>query len=245
MPGVESTVFSKITAEIFSKAMSVCFLFTGIELLAQDQDKKNIHSDWNHLYTTSEISVFQSKTDYPYTYMAQGLLKGNILEVLAVLADAQTRTEWFENLEKFEVLSGEIEGSSILYEKYTFPWPAWDRDIVTLSKVYIDYKKKEVSVEFQSTKFKDKPPLAGIVRMPKTKGTMFFKFHDQHHTYTRNTLMLDVGGNLPDWVVSQVVKKIPYQTVYSLEQRIVQMKGKYDEFITKHKKLIDSHQGDF
>ena len=158
---------------------------------------------------------------------------------MGVIADTSSRAQWVEGMEKFQILEGNIESEAIIYEFYNFPWPIADRDTVTRSVARLDYRKKEIDVKFTNTTHRLKPPVRGVVRIPKAAGEMFFRYESRNKTYTRNIIALDIGGRIPFWLVDQIVRKIPVKTLESLQEQVAKTKGKYQEFINKHQKLID------
>lgn len=194
-------------------------------------------ADWEFLYETDGIKVHRDRTSSAPHYSAEGLINGNIFDVLAVVADLENRAQWMKDLASTAVVEGDFASTAVLYERYDFPWPAADRDTVTKSIATVDYVKAEVSVHYFNTTHPNHPEASGLVRMPKVDGNIVFRYHSDEQTYTKQEITLDVGGDLPDWLVWWVSRNMPVDTLVGLEKRVKETKGQYQSFVTQHKEL--------
>lgn len=192
--------------------------------------------DWQFQYKVDALNVLTSDDDRLSCFRAEGVIKANIFELMAVIADVSRRHEWMNSLEVSKVIEGDLESSASLYEKYNFPWPTLDRDTVTKATTSINYKTFEVSSKFSNSKHSDYPPVEGIVRIPKLEGGLYFKRVSNQETYTRNTFCVNFGGDLPKWLVNAVGEKMPAETLLDLQKQVLKTKGKYQKFVESHQK---------
>ena len=50
--------------------------------------------DWEYLYQVDGIKVYSMSTDSLNCYKAEGVINGNLFELMAVIADLERRPEW-------------------------------------------------------------------------------------------------------------------------------------------------------
>ncbi|HUB10058.1 MAG TPA: START domain-containing protein [Myxococcales bacterium] len=189
---------------------------------------------WKLAYQHRGLSVYQDGTDSKPSYMIEGVIDANLFSVLAVLADVAHRSEWVRDLKESRIVEGDVEKAVVIYEHYHLPWPCHDRDAIAYSQIAEDDSQLSVTVTYHEVTRADIPPRPGIVRMPSTRGSMFFRYLDKGHCFARVLVRLDVGGRLPGFIVNWVARAVPAITVDSLLARVKATRGRYDGFVRAH-----------
>ncbi|MHB8420995.1 MAG: START domain-containing protein [Myxococcales bacterium] len=189
---------------------------------------------WKLAYRHHGLSVYQDGTDSRPCYLIEGPIGANLFSVLAVLADVSHRTEWVRDLKESRIVEGNVEKAVVIYERYHLPWPCHDRDAVAYSEIFEDDANLAVTVKYHEVVRPDVPERSGIVRMPSTRGSMFFRYLDKDHCFARVLVRLDVGGRIPGFIVNWVARQVPAITVDSLLKRVQATRGRYDGFIRAH-----------
>jgi START domain len=189
---------------------------------------------WRLAYRHHELAVYQDGTSSKPSYKIEGTVDANLFSLMAVLSDIGHRTEWVRDLKESRIVAGNVESSVTIYERYHLPWPCHDRDSVAQSEIALDNKQLTVSVQYHEVVRVDVPSRPGIVRMPQTRGSMYFRYIDKSHSFARVVVKLDVGGRLPGWIVNWVARQVPAITVDSLLARVKTTRGQYRDFIQSH-----------
>lgn len=192
---------------------------------------------WKLAYRHHGLSVYQDGSDSKPSYMIEGIIDANLFSVLAILADVGHRTEWVRDLKESRIVDGNVEKAVVIYERYHLPWPCRDRDALVYSEIFEDDANLAVTVKYHEVVRADVPPRPGVVRMPATRGSMFFRYVDRGHSFARVVVRLDVGGRIPGFIVNWVARQVPAITVDGMLRRIQATRGKYDAFVRAHADL--------
>ncbi len=146
-------------------------------------------------------------------------------DLLAILVDVESYTEWMAHVEVAEILKTEGEDRFYVYTEVGVPWPFDNRDEVTLSVV----KRKEDSAEItiEITIIPDYvPEKKGIVRMISGRGKWIFTPIENGKTKIYHRFGGDPGGSIPAWIVNIFLVDSPYKTMLALQERVVKISFK-------------------
>ena len=124
-----------------------------------------------------------------------------------------TYTTWQHNCEEARVLV-QPDGSSLTYNRIASPWPVSDRDVV-LRSTRSQGDEGRIRVEFRNP---NAPQDTGAVRMPRLEGSYDLTPVDGG-TRVVYTLDSNPGGSLPNWLVRQAAKELPFLTLRNLRER--------------------------
>jgi len=153
------------------------------------------------------------------TFRGQGNIEGNVLEVLAVILDAEGATKWAKGADEAKVLRTIDPRTHMIYTRTDTPWPVSDRDMIMKRTVQVVKSASEFHVRLLCAP-KETAELGGVVRV-KTCDTYFHvRAVDDHTTFVDYQVNLDPGGSLPDWLIRWASKKIPMETLISLESHV-------------------------
>jgi hypothetical protein len=163
------------------------------------------------------------------TFRGQGVLRGNILEILAVLSDTNRNAEWMHQCVEARLLKEIDEGQRIIYNRTDAPWPVSDRDVVLKTSLEVDTARQTVVTRFWSISSPLKGPVADVVRMPSLKGFYRLKVIDKDRTHVTYQVDADPGGSLPDWLAESASRDLPLNTLRGLQRQVNKTRGQYKE----------------
>src|SRR5262249_12589952 len=105
-----------------------------------------------------------------HEFRGVGVVEAPIAAVLAMLDDAEHRTEWMKEAVANQRIARVGRWDEIFYSRTGAPWPVADRDVVNLGHTVFDARAHQVRIEFTSTTHPSWPPQKGVVRMPSLRG---------------------------------------------------------------------------
>lgn len=167
-----------------------------------------------------------------------GRVDAPVLEVLAVVTDAERHHEWIFSCSASALVAQTSDSTGIVYNRTDTPWPVPDRDVVLDSRVEIIDGEREVIVRFSATSHPDRPPTDGVVRMPYLHGHYHLWAEDDAHTRVEYQVDGDPGGSLPAWLATRGTRDMPLETLRSLRTQLVRTRGAYDERITAFRRTL-------
>jgi hypothetical protein len=156
-----------------------------------------------------------------HEFRGVGIVEAPLAAVLAVLNDAEHRTEWMKEAVDNRRIAKVGRFDEVFYSRTGAPWPVADRDVVNIAHTSFDARDHLVKVEFTSTTHAAWPPKDGVVRMPELRGHWYmWPEHGGAWTRIEYQLHADPGGMLPQWIVNMVSKKIPYDTIMGVRKQV-------------------------
>lgn len=166
-------------------------------------------------------------------FRGAGRVDAPLLEVLAVVTDAERHHEWIFSCSDSALVAQTSEASGIVYNRTDAPWPVPDRDVVLDSRVEVLDGEREVIVRFFATPHPDRPPIDGVVRMPYLRGHYHLWAEDDAHTRVEYQVDSDPGGTLPTWLASRGTREMPVETLRALRTQLARTHGVYDARIAE------------
>lgn len=185
---------------------------------------------WQPVFEEDGIAVWQRTVPGSsfVEFRGKGVVGADVKKILAVLHDPHRKTEWMQNCVESARLRAIAPGHSIMYNRTGSNVPlVADRDVVLESSVTIWREKGQVKVEVWNIDDPGKPPVEGVVRMPRLQALWTLVALDDRRTELTYQVQADPGGALPAWVVNLVAKKIPFHTIQNLRKQVV--KSGYDQ----------------
>ena len=172
-------------------------------------------------------------------FRGTAILKGHLLEIVAILDDTRRHVQWMANCSESKVLAEKDLFVRTLYNRTDAPWPVSDRDVVLLTSVRVNVAKAEVWSDFRSIRSALKRPVSGVVRMPELRGSYHMVAVDKKHTKVVYQVAADPGGLLPTWLARMSTRKLPMNTLTGMQKQLDRMRGRYGAFV----KRFDPDQG--
>jgi hypothetical protein len=166
------------------------------------------------------------------TMRGRGVLRGDILHVLAILLDAGRLKEWAEGVTWTKVLQQE-GGMVTLFHTYAeLTWPVADRDVISRAKLTVRDKGQEyeLATYAEPTAL---PEQDGVVRIKHTSAHFLLKKQGEDKVWVEYVVDSDPGGKLPKWLIRWASKKVPGETLRKLQAQVNKTRGQYDASIRK------------
>jgi hypothetical protein len=148
------------------------------------------------------------------------MVNATIDELLAELLDFDAHTEWMWNTVESRIVKQLSDTRAIIYNKVNAPWPVKDRDMVMMSDYRFTPDHSALTIRFAQTKEGNVPVPWRVVRVPRIEG--FYRFWSESPTRT-NVLYqveVDIGGNVPNRSARRYARKLPYNTLEALRERV-------------------------
>lgn len=141
-----------------------------------------VSDDWKKAYNKNGLLIYTRTTDSGLKeFKAISTLDAKVGEVTAVFKDWKTHTDWMPAMTKTELVEQTNSHTRHLYYVIDFPWPLWDRDLVTKSNFTKD-KDGSVKMSVSCTPTK-KPKDKSKVRIEIAQG--YWKFIPQSSGTTK------------------------------------------------------------
>lgn len=166
------------------------------------------------------------------TLRGQGEIKGNVLDVLAVILDAKGATKWAKGADEARVLRVVDPRTQLIYTRTDTPWPVSDRDMIMRRMVKVVKPGSEFHIRLLCAP-KETAELDGVVRVKTCDSYFHIRAVDEGKTFVDYQVNLDPGGSLPDWLIRWASKKIPMETLVSLEGHVKKTMGQYAAVVSE------------
>lgn len=148
------------------------------------------------------------------------MVNATIDELLTELLDFKSHSEWMWNTMESRLVKRLSDTRAIIYNMINAPWPVKDRDMVMESDYRFTPDHKALTIRFHQTKDGEVPIPWRVVRVPRIEG--FYRFWSESPTRT-NVLYqveVDIGGNVPNFSARRYARKLPYETLDALRERV-------------------------
>ncbi len=90
--------------------------------------------EWKKVYNKNGLLIYTRTTENGLKeFKAVSILAAKVGEITAVFKDWETHPDWMPSMVKTELVEQANTKTRYLYYVLNFPWPLWDRDLVTKS----------------------------------------------------------------------------------------------------------------
>lgn len=185
---------------------------------------------WEEISSEEGITVWQREVAGTslVEFRGRGLVKASIQRIAAVLRDQEKKTEWMANCVGNGAIQYHSTNRIIVYNRTGSPaFFISDRDVVLDTNVEFLPEEKTLHISFKNTQHPKKPPVDGVVRMPKLKGFWRLVYKGPDSTEVTYQVQADPGGALPKWLVNWASKGLPFNTLKNLRTQVT--KPGYDK----------------
>ena len=183
---------------------------------------------WTTLYSRQGILVEKgSVAGSPYHALrGTGIVQTNIGRVISILYDHTRANEWVDRLVESRGLR-DLRLSSVVWQRFSVPWPADDRNFVYLASPFYDENKKyfqalmsdisDTSVTLTATEISKIGDQSCCTMGKLIYGHWQFRPTGLDSTCARVEVLFDPRGRLPAYVVNQFQKNWPFATIEGLQ----------------------------
>ena len=189
--------------------------------IAQNSDWKLEKDDQGIKIYTRHVEGFEIDE-----IKSEQIVHASLKTVVAVIMDADHFNEWIYACPESRILNKINDTEQYQYQINDLPYPLTDRDIIIHFKIHQDPVTKTVYTSniaepnyIPETEGRVRVPVyyGGYELVPLSDTTVKVSFH----------VLLDPGGNLPDWLVNWFIVRAPFESSIKMRERIES--GKYDD----------------
>lgn len=176
--------------------------------------------EWKLVKQQKGISVYiRSVPETPINAIkATTTVNCEMATALAVILDAENHSNWMYQSKTAEVIEQISDTSWYYYAQTRTPWPAFDRDFV--SKISV-HRNNDKSISVIGVGIPDHiPEKENIVRLPYSLSEWRFTSLRPGTTCVELYLSVDIGGNLPTWIINMFITRGPSQTLINFSAEV-------------------------
>lgn len=159
-------------------------------------------------------------------FRGQGVIEGNVLQVLAVMLDLKAVERWAHGVTESHPIKRVDARTHLVYLHSDLPWPVRDRDMIVRSQVEVVKPAEEFHVTLHCEP-KAQPERDGVIRVQTCQSTLHLRKVGENKTEIDYVMTLDPAGHLPSWSAEWVTKATPFKTLVALEERAKASQGEY------------------
>lgn len=146
----------------------------------------------------------------------QKLIKARLSSLVALMKDLAHHHDWVYANKSAEILKENGNYSWVFYALSKAPWPIQDRDMLIQASLVQD----SASGIIRNAGFCDPDFISekeGIVRVPDCHSLWTLEPLGNGEVRVSLELYVDLGGNIPKWLLNLVITKGPYRTLRNME----------------------------
>jgi len=194
----------------------IFFTYLGCNTVISQED-----NSWKFVREDHGIKVFTSKSaDSPIKEVkAQMLMHTTLSALVTLIKDVGNHHNWVYANINARILKQESNFSWVFYGQSEAPWPVSDRDIVANVTLHQDLITKEVtSIGIGQSDLI--PEVEDFVRIPTIYSSWTFTPKGSGNIMVEFVLKMDVGGNVPAWLVNLTISKGPFITMNNMSHEL-------------------------
>lgn len=161
---------------------------------------------------------------------AQMLVPTTYAAFMNLLENSSNLPNWIDHVASSRVLKKISDHEHIVYTRFSAPWPARDRDMVTYSQFQQFPGSLVLTIEDASDQY---PEQEGFVRIKAVKATWTLEKLTNGMTHIDYTAFADPGGMLPNWLANKLSVSSAFNTFEALREQLPKYQGKRHPHVTE------------
>ncbi|MGV1721501.1 START domain-containing protein [Vibrio furnissii] len=161
---------------------------------------------------------------------AQMLVPTTYAAFMNLLENSSNLPNWIDHVASSRVLKKISDHEHIVYTRFSAPWPARDRDMVTYSQFQQFPGSLVLTIEDASDQYPEKE---GFVRIKAVKATWVLEKLTNGMTHIDYTAFADPGGMLPNWLANKLSVSSAFNTFEALREQLPKYQGKRHPHVTE------------
>jgi len=211
-------------------------------------------ADWSPLGEEDGVRIY--RRDIPgtslYEFRGVGEVKASMAKIISIISEPSKMPRWLEGCIHGELVDRNYTVKdpkapfssqySVFYAITKSPWPLHNRDYVIKSHVVVTPATPSIpaglTVDTQTIDHPKYPPVKSMVRLPlmRSKLAMTPLGGGNERTEVDFSVVLDPGGNIPDFVVNFISHDLPLKTLSALNDLV-----KDNDYNHELERLIQHH----
>lgn len=158
------------------------------------------------------------------TFSGTQNLQGSIQEVLTVLRDVPSISQWAYGISRAQLVKRVSANVDLIYLYSHTPWPVHDRDMTVRREIV----ELETGIAYRivlSCQSGIRAPRDGIVRVSECHSEFRLQRLDDRTTIVEYSASLDPAGHIPNWTKSWMARTVPGRTLAALQERVTRLTG--------------------
>ncbi|MFN8258180.1 MAG: START domain-containing protein [Bacteroidales bacterium] len=195
--------------------ISALFTLIFFSAIAQKQD------DWKITKQEGDIKIYMRKSDESRFKEVMGTMQvnSNLGALVYLVKDTKNHYKWIYANKNAEMLKSVNDFEWYYYNVSEAPWPVSNRDVITHAIMWQD--KNTYKVTINSVGAPDYiPKKKDLVRIPRILTSWEFTPLGKNLVEVRFKLAIDLGGDIPAWLVNLAVDKGPFNTMSNMAKLI-------------------------
>ncbi|MCU7835780.1 MAG: hypothetical protein KZQ83_11095 [gamma proteobacterium symbiont of Taylorina sp.] len=222
-----ATAYSKVRDISLDKAIETRFKNIQSETdISSENDASAAYLELNK--DSIKVYIFKQKNSAFATFRATTIINSPLESVLAVMLDIKSSTKWVDSCKTSFVIKKLSFNEQYHYQTFYIPFPFRNRDFIFHSTMVHDPLNKTITITMSSAAdyCQDKQSSqcqlvnqSNLVRINKSIGT--FKLEEKLLAGKKGTKITWIqhtnpAGNLPAWLVNQLIKNTAYRSFKNL-----------------------------
>jgi hypothetical protein len=157
-------------------------------------------------------------------------VQSSLSGIVGLLLDTKNYTSWVYHCSESKTLKLINDQEEYDYELISVPWPFNDRDLISDSKISQDSSTKTVTINTVAAPGYI-PDVDGVVRIKQFNSVYILTKLAGGKIKIDYTVYADPGGNIPVWLINANIVSGPYNTFFSMNERLSQYQSASFSFI--------------
>ena len=192
------------------------FLFALLFCFSASAQKAD---DWKLVRNQEGVKIYLRSVEGMGTKQVLGLTKvsATLGSLVSMVKDPENHHSWIYANKQARFLKNISDFEWIYYNISEAPWPVRNRDLITHAK--IDQDPDSYVVKIDSEGWPDYvPPNKNLVRIAMLRSLWIFTPKNNGEIDIRFELSIDLGGDIPAWLVNFAIDKGPFNTLLNLTE---------------------------
>lgn len=188
---------------------------------------KASHGPWHEVAHKNGITVFTRENSLSNIKEVKvvSVFKTTLSTLVSLIENTQDQTSWAYNVFYAKKIKQYNNFHWLAYTVADAPWPIADRDNVT--DVVLSQRPDSSVIIFSKSVEGVVPENSKYVRVPLIRATWVFKPLAEGRIKASFQILVELGGNIPEWIVNMFIENGPYQTLLHLREEAVKNKGMF------------------
>lgn len=213
----------------FRSIITLFLLFSFFtNALCAVQKNENELKDWKLVKNDNEVKAYveEGSINDVKSVMVETVVIASLSQLVSIIKDTDHHEDWvYMNAE-----SDIVEVKDCCHWKYygrtDVPWPATDRDFIVQTTLYQNPQDYSISIIGNAVSgFMDKKD--DCVRIKDSRSQWTLNPLGNNMVHVSFELKVDIGGNIPNWLINLAVAKGPFKTMKGFKE-IVES-GRYED----------------
>jgi hypothetical protein len=139
--------------------------------------------------------------------------------MVALVLDIPAYKKWIFHCADAKILKWISPSKLIYYQEISVPWPADNRDFIARLKMSQDNKTGLITVIVENEP-NYQPEKPGKVRLKKFSEIVIISPMGKNKSELSYEMLMDVGGNIPGWMVNMAITSGPYESLAEMRNLI-------------------------